>query len=583
MQALRKIGLAGALVLASCLLVAAPSWGTEVFSDNFDDNALNQNYEWWVNGNGPLAPQEANHRLEMTIPAGSTGQDGSDIGVNLGFGNNFAGDCEVQIDFNLLNWPTPVGAEAIEAGIQVFSETGSCVVKRTNFGPSAPGGAHEAYEMNFAGSHFFGVATTDMTGKLKMTRTGNVVEGFFWKNNAWHLIGSIMDPQLGSVSEWGIYTGTWGVDSIGQTVKAAFDNYQLTNNIAKTPMNWTTTYPMNLGRYGHTATLLDNGKVLLVGGYPVSIAAELYDPATGTWSATGSAIGSVYSHTATKMANGKVLVAGGTSNFGVSHNCYIYNPATESWSSGLWLTDARYSHTATKMANGKVLLAGGSDSSGGSLKSAELYDLNKSYMDTAGSLGTARQGHTATLLPNGKVLVVGGFDGSNYLASAEIYDPDKGTWSPTGTLVTPRQNHTATLLNNGRVLIVGGQNSSGYLASSELYELTGTWRSATPLNIPRSNHTAVMLANGELLVAGGDGGNSASAEVYNPVARTWTLTGALSTVRTRHTAVALPNGQALVAGGQEEYGGLISAELFIAPNIHITNKIGNGVLLLFTE
>ena len=182
----------------------------------------------------------------------------------------------------------------------------------------------------------------------------------------------------------------------------------------------------------HTATLLPNGKVLVAGGYDgnsVALAsAELYDPASGTWTATGS------------------------------------------------LATARDGHTATLLPNGKVLVAGGLDSSQVAFASAELYDPASGTWTATGSLATARYIHTATLLPNGKVLVAGGLTAAALLASAELYDPASGTWTATGSLATARYSHTATLLPNGKVLVAGGSDDSSSRARNSTIRRAGHGR-----------------------------------------------------------------------------------------------------------
>ncbi len=205
-------------------------------------------------------------------------------------------------------------------------------------------------------------------------------------------------------------------------------------------------------RLDHTATLLPNGKVLVAGGLsynfdsPFTLAsAELYDPASGTWTATGSLATARYLHTATLLPNGKVLVAGGY--FGGIYSplasAELYDPASGTWTATGSLVTARAITRRRCCPTARCSLSGGHD--GGSvLASAELYDPASESWTATGSLATARYRHTATLLPNGKVLVAGGYiggtDAESWLDSAELYDPASGTWTATGDLLTRRAN-----------------------------------------------------------------------------------------------------------------------------------------------
>jgi N-acetylneuraminic acid mutarotase len=315
---------------------------------------------------------------------------------------------------------------------------------------------------------------------------------------------------------------------------------------------WATTGNLTAGRISYTATLLPNGKVLVAGGISGAIfetrSAELYDPATGIWTPTGSLNAGHYSHTATLLPDGRVLVVGGFQQSSYRPPipmpvAELYDPATGTWSPTGNLITGRGNHTATLLPNGKVLVAGGE--SGSPVASAELYDVASGTWTSTGNLNTARTGHTATLLLNGKVLVAAG-GGTGFLVSAELYDAGSGSWTATGSLNTSRRGHTATVLPGGEVLVAGGYNnnssSSWYLNSAELYDPgRGSWTATGSLNYTRANHTSTLLRNGTVLVAGGDDpGILASAELYGkPVP-------ALLNISTR--THVLQDDKALIAG-----------------------------------
>src|SRR6266480_1730744 len=239
-------------------------------------------------------------------------------------------------------------------------------------------------------------------------------------------------------------------------------------------------------RAEHTATLLPNGQVLVTGGTPCGDrigdcppgprgSAELYDPITRTWTETGSFAIARWYHTATLLPSGQVLVAGGLAgnpqNPGESQtSAQLYDPATGMWTPTGSMSVAHSHHTATLLPSGQVLVAGGY--SGSNALSAELYDPATGVWTPTGSLPVGRWDHTATLLPNGQVLVAGGLgtDGVTHLTSAELYDPSTGSWRETGSMATERSLHTATLLPNGQVLVAGGGTfPGGILRSAELY------------------------------------------------------------------------------------------------------------------
>ena len=279
---------------------------------------------------------------------------------------------------------------------------------------------------------------------------------------------------------------------------------------------FTATGSLNTARELHTATMIQgtmiNGMVLIAGGQGSGGAlasAELYNPMTGTFATTGSLNTARVYHTATllndaALNNGTVLIAGGYDNNGnTSASAELYNPATATFTPTLSLNTARYRHTATLLNNGMVLMAGGEDSSGNALASAELYNPATGSFTPGGSLNTARILQTSTLLNNGTDLMAGGYGSSAYLTAAELYDPATEAFASTGSLNIGRYLHTASLLNNGMNLVAGGRDSSGYLASAELYETaTLTPPNLVSIALSPSNPT-VPLDTGQQLIATG--------------------------------------------------------------------------------
>lgn len=320
---------------------------------------------------------------------------------------------------------------------------------------------------------------------------------------------------------------------------------------------WNTAASLQVVRNSPSATLLPNGKVLIVGGTSTNDIAsrlnsgELYDPATNSWAPAGTLAAARTWHSATKLSSGVVLVAGG---LGLA-TAELYNQASNAWTAAGGLATARGGHTATLLDSGKVLVAAGYNYPGTFLASAELYDPATNAWSAAGSLAHARQGHTATLLASGKVLVVGGVDSTLVAqASAELYDPVTNSWTAAGTLAAARALHTATKLPSGLVLVAGGTayNGGTLLASAELYDpATNSWRAAGTLAAARSIHTATLLTSGKVLVVGGGGSAYAlaTAELYYPATNTWEVADALANTREGHTATLLSNGKVLVAGG----------------------------------
>lgn len=357
---------------------------------------------------------------------------------------------------------------------------------------------------------------------------------------------------------------------------------------------------MTVSRKWHTATLLQSGEVLIVGGEKNGAAlasVELYNPETADWREVASLAVARFSHTATLLTSGKVLVVGGGGPAG--SEVELYDPAVDSWTTGGSLQFARRGHTTTLLPSGSVLIAGG-DRSGGFLSSAEIYDPISDAWTVTGDLLQARTGHTSILLPTGRVLVGGGKFGTVILSSCELYDASAGTWEQAHSLTTPRADHVSVLVPVGKVFVAAGRAAeSSYLSSAELFESAiGAWTEAVPLRFDRVGHTATMLFPfGQILFSGGTSGGQplASAERYDPTTGEWPETGSLNTSRTQHTSTLLPSGEVLVAGGRNADGTPIaSAELLdpltgdweeIAPlptptRLHTATALSSGKVLV---
>jgi hypothetical protein len=316
-------------------------------------------------------------------------------------------------------------------------------------------------------------------------------------------------------------------------------------------------------RAAHAATLLDNGEVLITGGFgqgddTYRDSAELYDPVSGEFVYTGKMAIRRCCHSSTRLLDGRVLIAGGFNGNYLS-NAEIYDPKTGLFTPVGPLTTPRMDHVAVLLNDGKVLLAGGVGTGWTFLASAELFDPATGSFTATGDMSVPRESHTVTKLLDGRVLITGGHRGRGSAItiydSAEIYDPAAGVFSPTASMSVRRHKHDAVVLADGRVLITGGSDEhddQNAYTSTEIYDpLAGVFRPAAQMPTIRYKHlgTSLLLKDGDALIAGG----SRNAVLYDPTADQFrTVPGVMGTSllsRLFSTATLMQNGDVLITGG----------------------------------
>src|ERR1700722_5223265 len=326
---------------------------------------------------------------------------------------------------------------------------------------------------------------------------------------------------------------------------------------------------MHIARASHTSTLLANGKVLIAGGFAGSggesnpyTTAELFDVRSGTFQSVGSMSIGRSGHTATLLKNGKVLIVGGwTGHYDRVGSAEIYDPASGAFTPTASMLIERAGNTATLLPDGRVLVAGGVDRQENAMASAEIYDPATGKFVQTGSMAEPRQAHTATALKDGRVLIVGGGSGhypsQNIYRSAELFNPGTGKFTSAGPLTVGRHKHAAILLRSGKVLVVGGSDNRdwrGEYASAEIYDpAPGTFSATGTMNIARFKlpAAAALLPNGRVLIAGG----GPFAELYDEATGTFTkVPGSFGSARFFASLTVLSGGTALITGGYAESG-----------------------------
>jgi hypothetical protein len=383
------------------------------------------------------------------------------------------------------------------------------------------------------------------------------------------------------IKRWGVLNDSrdWLVASIGSRALLAFlllaagGPFALLAGQSVGPL--VATGSMTVPRELHSATLLRSGKVLIAGGRTrihfgegILGSAELYDPATGRFTPTGLMTWPRPSHSATLLPDGKVLIVGG---YAPGANPFIprrldsaelYDPVTETFTPTGDMRNAHVCHSATLLGNGKVLIAGDSQDVMGHSSIAELYDPSSGTFTAAAAHadppGDSPLCPWSALLPDGRVLIASG------CSSAEIYEPAAGAFTPTGRASLCTDNtSTAVVLANGNVLAAGSERFEGGPGDRvQSYDPeSGAFSDAGVLITGRSFLTATALPDGTALIAGSHGGR-ATAELYDVFTGSFRLVGDLvNSNRDLSTATLLADGSVLIAGGS----GNQTAELYRPP------------------
>ena len=320
-----------------------------------------------------------------------------------------------------------------------------------------------------------------------------------------------------------------------------------------------TTGSMTVARFDHAAVLLPTGRVLIVGGIErngvMQPSAELFDPATAHFTATGKPLTQHgWGVTATLLEDGQILVAGGST--GCDSPCYsasaeLYDPAKGTFTKTGNMTVPRAEARAIRLRTGDVLLVGGTAiTEDHPVLTAELYQPSSGTFTPVGTshLTDATQ---VMLLNDGKALVVG-------TSGTDLYDPFTRHFTSSGAMTVPRSKFGGASLADGRVLIAGGQAGGPWgtrVTSTQIYDPgTGRFYPGPELNEHRFklSKAVVSLRDGRVLIAGG----AERPEVYDPNSHAFIpVGGATLDGFCFSTATLLNDGRVLPAGGYAKPGG----------------------------
>jgi N-acetylneuraminic acid mutarotase len=396
--------------------------------------------------------------------------------------------------------------------------------------------------------------------------------------NAWTSAGSLATARR-------LHTATAAAAGIGDDVfvmggldvgtnGVAFGLFSIERYSASTNSWFTLTQRLDDARYGHTATALSDGDILIAGGLSATVSGftvvpttldrvERFDFDTYALSNAGQLREARARHSATLLPSGKLMLIGGVNqSTSTSYRSSIetFDPVTGDAMLDSAMATARADHTATLIPTGAILVAGGRANAATLTASAALVRTAAESSVGAASNCGRRTAAAIAVLADGRVLVAGGLDSANAtLVDARIYDPMANTCTTVASMPSARSSHTLTLLPSGRLLAVGGYNSSGLQTPNVfLFDpsvgASGSWVTLPTLAMARADHTATLLADGRVLIFGGSPPSATittSVEIFDPATNTWSSQLVPNSRGVSLATALLENGQLLLAGGAE--------------------------------
>jgi hypothetical protein len=355
----------------------------------------------------------------------------------------------------------------------------------------------------------------------------------------------------------------------GDELVVALDTRGLEHPIVVDPF-WQATSKMAVLHVDGTIAPLADGRVLMIGGLSATgihlSTCELFDPKTNTWSLTGSLATGRTGSTATLLDSGKVLVVGGQyiGDGTQTSSAEVFDPATGTWKSGGHLTVTRSDFTLNVLPSGKALVVGGY-AGFTLLSSTEQFDPATSTWSSSVPMPKVRAGHVAARLPSGKLLVAAGVDGGDgtdevSAKDAVVFDPVASKWTPTGPLVNQRLLTQMEVVGD-KAILVGGENvAMDPYSTTELYDpATNAWTAGPPTKVFRSGSALARVSSNRVVIVGGsyydDAGDPvdlSSAELFDITKGTWTELPSLLSPRDIPRAVQIGDGKVLVSGSSDD-------------------------------